>query len=389
MRVCVDCAGVTAEELPLPSPGGDAAAAAAAAVAVARLLPRGRGGALLLLYSLALSAGAGTGLGAVGAPLVDVSAEGSVSCIDALVTLAAWGSTGTGGDLASAAAAAPRGDGTPVAGVLLEGADACFAPAGAPSPTAWLALAGGHWRVLICSDGRLLAPPEGAATAPGENAGAGAGAGGLVFSALQLDGLPGRKTRSTAVSARLLCVRAPRGERGPWSAPPPAKERAPAAPAVVSDEARAAAAAASEVRDRWASLEKPRATGGSRRWHLVWERQNAALEAGFGAQAREPTASWYCSACYFSNQRENLSYGLEGFRNAFNSASSPECRSCSMAASVAGASCWVDEAALAVAAPAIAEALAERSDDWAEIALRVRWPGARAAASDDALTQVP
>ena len=172
-------------------------------------------------YSLVLSAG---GSSHCDGPLIDMeSVTQAVGCAAEMVTLAAWG-VGRASALADAArhedadapdvfkksAALARGLQDSCIGILIGSSSVreCHVPAGC-DPSVWLALSGGHWRV-ITNHPRLVALPPTPILAPPP-----------FFPAIQFDGLPRSKTRSSFASITFVTVAHEISESAAAPAPPP------------------------------------------------------------------------------------------------------------------------------------------------------------------------
>ena len=373
-RICIDCATVVVDCLSSSA------------------IPQGRGSALLLLFSLALSAttSPSSSLHNAQLPLVGIDESGAVGCADAMLTLAVWGVAHGGGFGAAAAVAAGSdvsigvgpggsgggsgssggGDRPTYVGILLEGANACYAPHNSPAPCTWIALAGGHWRV-ICDDTRIVSPSlEGG-----------------MLSALCIDGLPGRKTRSMSVGVKLLHATAPAGARAPT-----------AAEVVATGEGSSTVATPPlaplppERFDRAGIIGKARLSLHSREYHVVWEAEHEALEGAFGVVSSCKTNvadRWYCRQCYFVNERSSLTYGVEGWRNCFNASDAIECRACGVSVASCGRSWWVAEDVLRAVAPALLAAHDAHTSNLLELSLRSRWAGSRVTEEEEVTVEAP
>lgn len=355
-QVCMNCAGIVTTTL------DDGAID----------VPGHRGSALMLLYSLVLSSNYHVAE-ARGPPLVGTE-DGAVFCSDALVTLALWGAAPSD-DLRDVATRAAAVDGDDVVGVLVE-RTGCFAPRGA-APTVWLGLAGGHWRV-VCDDKRVVASSEGQATANGPVSSS-------CFSVVQIDGLPGPKTKNSAISCKIVSVRAPRGVSDFCYVSPKIGASSNSAKAAVDDAALAASIAepVMEPRDRAVILGKRKDAEGNNSYHIVWEANNTFEEA-FGQLAGDDSERWYCRTCYFHNDRENLLYGMDGWRNSYNPAGNSPCHGgCGQGADSCGRSRWMSESDVAKAAPALLDSYTSNTADLLELTLRARWPGAVALRFDE------
>ena len=360
-RTCLDCAAV-------------AVRSGAAGVAGAAPLLAARGGALLLLHSLALSAGEAALAALAKTPLVGLEASrdmDAVYCAKAMVTLAAWGALGAKGSEAHyfAAAAAAAAVHMPEVGVLEGSEHSNFNIFAGPSaPSVWLALAGGHWRV-ICTDARVLRS-SGAET----------------LAVLQLDGLPRAKAGGTSVESSLVLAQTPGGVRQPHPADAAAAEEGGAAAAAAATAAAAAAAAAppppAEAATAAAAAAEPprldllgyKAEEG--RFHVVWEAGHCLEAASATLPARGPQDRWYCRTCYFDKSRDS-------FEGVFQPAEAAACQRCQLPEAQCGASRWVPEGALAALAPQRMQAYhadpahMDKLSLCIILALRGRWCGAR------------
>jgi hypothetical protein len=129
----------------------------------------------------------------------------AVGCAAEMVTLAVWGvgrtslAAGAGDDnpdVFRRAAALARGQRASSIGLLLGSSSVreCHVPKDS-DPSVWVALSGGHWRVIV-NDSRIVElPPCHPAPVPP-----------LCFPAVQFDGLPRSKTRSSCASITLFIV---------------------------------------------------------------------------------------------------------------------------------------------------------------------------------------
>ncbi len=130
----------------------------------------------------------------------------AVGCAAEMVTLAVWGvgrASVAGGaadlsdnpDVFKGAAALARGQRASSIGLLLGSSTVreCHVPKDS-DPSVWVALSGGHWRVIV-NDSRIVESPHRHAPLPP-----------LCFPAVQFDGLPRSKTRSSCASITLFMV---------------------------------------------------------------------------------------------------------------------------------------------------------------------------------------
>ncbi len=188
-----------------------------------------------------------------------------MGCAAEMVTLAAWGVGRAGASADSAshedapnvfrdAAALALGGRSCSIGVLLGNSSSreCHAPTGS-DPSMWLALAGGHWRV-ITHDPRLVASPLPLA-APSSS-----------FPAIQIDGLPRSKTRNACAAITFVTVthsntHAPHTPQPPPPPPSSSSSLPPLPP------------------PRACIIGRRGAEGGGRQLHVVWEREHTLLHA--------------------------------------------------------------------------------------------------------------
>ncbi len=157
-------------------------------------------------------------------PLIDMElVTQAVGCAAEMVTLAAWG-VGRANALADAArhedtdapdvfkqaAALACGLQDSSIGILIGSSSVreCHVPAGC-HPSVWLALSGGHWRVLT-NHPRLVGLPPTPTLAPPP-----------FFPAIQFDGLPRSKTRSSLASVTFVTVAHEISDSAANPAPPP------------------------------------------------------------------------------------------------------------------------------------------------------------------------
>jgi hypothetical protein len=212
----------------------------------------------------------------------------AVGCAAEMVTLAVWGtgrvSSNAGAadfydhtDVFRAAAALTRERGASVVGILIGSSRVrmCHVPNGC-DPSVWMALSGGHWRV-IANDSRIVSLPStaGPVSSP-------------CFPAIQLDGLPRSKTHGSCASIILVTVAhdAPKSTSDtilpplpppphpPHPPPPPPHPPSPLLPL--------------------ARIIGHRGSGKSKQLHVVWESGHAIQSAVLGVgSAGDDVDKWY------------------------------------------------------------------------------------------------
>ena len=95
----------------------------------------------------------------------------------------------------------------------------------------------------------------------------------------------------------------------------------------------------------------------------------------------------YCPTCFFSNERESVTYGDPTWRNCFNEAQSYSCRSCGVEVSSCSRSKWLNEHVVAAVSEEMVYAYTDATCDLMESALRGRWLGARVVARCEEILQ--
>lgn len=329
-------------------------------------------------YSLVLSASSSKCDG----PMIDIEVgTQAVGCAAEMVTLAIWGVGRAGSapgasdlydnpDVFKAAAAAARWRSVYGIGVLIGSSSLreSHVP-DASDPSVWIALSGGHWRV-VTTDQRLVAMP----CAPAQPF--------SVFPAVQIDGLPRSKTRSSVASITLYTVAHASGV--PSCTLPPACQSAPLPLARIIGR---------------------RGAGALKQLHAIWESGHALESAVISTSCSgDAVDKWYaktahcrcnashplrmyCPCCFFANEREGANYGDPTWRNCFNEGSASMCQSCGAEVSALRRSRWFNEDVLAAVSADVVSAYLDATGDLMELSLRGRWPGARVVASCEDVIQ--
>jgi hypothetical protein len=323
-------------------------------------------------YSLVLSASSSKCDG----PMIDIEVgTQAVGCAAEMVTLAIWGIGRAGSapgasdlydnpDVFKVAAAVARGRSVYGIGVLI--GSSSFRESHVPDasdPSVWTALSGGHWRV-VTTDQRLVAMPCAPPAQPSS-----------VFPAMQIDGLPRSKTRSSVASITLVTVAHASG--APSCTPPPA---CPSAHLPL------------------ARIIGRRGAGALKQLHAIWESGHAVESAVISVSCSgDAVDKWYakksccrcnashplrmyCPCCFFANEREGATYGDPTWRNCFNAGCASRCQSCSAEVSALRRSRWFNEDVLAAVSADVVSAYLDATGDLMELPLRGRWPGARVVA---------